>query len=188
MAAVEAGCKGNAMGVLFCLFHQSGLWDWDTGQTVREISHKDLGKAMGNLSYNTIRKAVTELRHAGILGYADYRGKGVKWSDGSGHANRYKLLIPPLDPPQNLGTPLPKKRADPYPKNVHHYTYTTTIPLISIRGAQARLVGATLIKRPLATLARTMGKRCENEQMKCLTKYSTTRTISGKHGRLSMIF
>lgn len=146
------------MGVLFCLFHQSGLWDWDTGQTVREISHKDLGKAMGNLSYNTIRKAVTELRHAGILGYADYRGKGVKWSDGSGHANRYKLLIPPLDPPQNLGTPLPKKRADPYPKNVHHY-HTPYIHKGSAGAPSRRDVDKATIGDPSADHGQALRKR-----------------------------
>lgn len=131
-AAVAAGCKGNAMGVLYCLFMQSGLWDWNTGQTVREISHKDVAKAMGGIEYKTVQKAITELRKAGVMGYADHRGRGTVWSDGTGHANRYKLLLPPKDPtqktgtphqdpPQKTGTPPPKKRADPYPKNGYHY-------------------------------------------------------------------
>ena len=93
---MAAGCKGNEMGLLYCLFHQSGLWDWTTGQTNRPISHNDLAKAMGGLSYNTVKNAMASLRKAGILGYADHRGRGVKWSDGSGHANRYKLLLPPV--------------------------------------------------------------------------------------------
>ena len=99
------------MGVLYCLFMQSGLWDWTTGQTIREISHSDISKAMGGVDYKTVQKAVTALRASGVLGYAASKGRGVKWADGTGKANRYQLLLPALNPSQKTGRPLPKKRA-----------------------------------------------------------------------------
>ncbi len=128
-AAIAAGCKRGAMSVFYCLMHQRGLWDWATGQTTREIAHSDLAKALGGADYKTIQRGITALRQAGVLTYADERGRGVKWSNGEGKANRYKLLLPPLSgvvggedtPTQKTGRPLPKKRADPYPKNGQHY-------------------------------------------------------------------
>lgn len=109
------------MGVLYCLFMQSGLWDWATGQTTRPISHKDIGESMGGINYKTVQTAIRQLREAGILGYADHRGRGVKWQDGSGHANKYKLLLSAKDPTQKTGRPLVKKREAPSPKNGQHY-------------------------------------------------------------------
>ena len=120
-AAIQAGCKGNTMGVLYCLFMQSGLWDWTTGQTMREISHKDIAKAMGGVDYKVVQRATTALRAAGVLGYAASRGRGVKWADGTGKANRYQLLLPAADPSPKKGRPLPQKGADPFPKKGQHY-------------------------------------------------------------------
>lgn len=119
--AVTAGCSGNAMGILYCLFNQSGLWDWQTGQTNRPISHRDIGKAMGGLGYDTVRRAIAKLRKAGILDYADHRGRGVVWSDGTGQANKYKLMLPPLGGGQNITTPPVKNATGPRANNDHHY-------------------------------------------------------------------
>lgn len=115
-AAIAAGCKGNEMGILYCLFMKI---DFNTG-TTPELSHRDLGADMGGLSFNTVRAAIGRLRRAGIVRYADYRGKGVKWADGSGHANRYQMALPPIDPVQNLDRGVSKKQPAPPPKNVHH--------------------------------------------------------------------
>ena len=106
------------MGVLYCLFMQSGLWDWNTGETTREIAHSDIAAAMGGLNYKTIRDAIRALREAGVLGYAR---KGVKWSNGEGKANRYKLLLPGLTPSQKTARPPAEKRPDPRVKNGQHY-------------------------------------------------------------------
>lgn len=117
-AAIEAGCKGNEMGILYCLFTKI---DFDTGATP-ELAHMDLGADMGGVSFNTVRKCIGSLRKAGIIRYADYRGRGVKWADNSGHANRYQMAIPPLDPVQNLDRGVSKKDTAPCTKNVHHYS------------------------------------------------------------------
>jgi len=105
------------MGILYCLFMKI---DFNTG-TTPELSHKDLGADMGGLSFNTVRAAIRRLKKAGIIRYAEHRGKGVVWADGSGHANRYQMAIPPVDPVQNLDRGVSKKRPAPPPKNVHHY-------------------------------------------------------------------
>jgi len=105
------------MGILYCLFMKI---DFTTG-TTPELSHKDLGADMGGLGFKAVSAAIGRLRKAGIIRYADFRGRGVKWSDGSGHANRYQMAFPPIDPVQNLDRGVSKKEPAPPPKNVHHY-------------------------------------------------------------------
>ncbi len=105
------------MGVLYCLFTKI---DFDTGQTP-EIAHTSLGDDMGGLGYNTIQKAVTALRKAGVITYAGFRGRGTVWSDGQGKANRYQMTLPGEDPSQKLGGGVPKKEADPLPKTGNHF-------------------------------------------------------------------
>ena len=116
-AAIAAGCKGNEMGILYCLFMKI---DFNTG-TTPEIAHSDLGADMGGLSFDTVRKCIRALRNAGIIRYADYRGRGVKWSDNSGHANRYQMALPPIDPVEKTHRGVGEKHPDPLGKNTHHY-------------------------------------------------------------------
>lgn len=116
-AAVAAGCKGNVMGVLYCLMTKI---NWATGETP-ELAHTSLGEDMGGLHRDTIRGYIRELRAAGIIRYADYRGKGVVWSDNSGHSNRYQMALPVIDPVVNHHTPPGENTTPPRGKSPHHY-------------------------------------------------------------------
>lgn len=115
--ALEAGCKGNEMGILYCLFTKI---DYGTGQT-QALAHKDLGSDMGGLSFDTVRKCIGNLRKAGVIKYADYRGKGVKWGDGSGHANRYQMALPVSDPVEKTHRGVGENSTIPPGKNTHHF-------------------------------------------------------------------
>ncbi|KPU83823.1 hypothetical protein JI58_02290 [Marinosulfonomonas sp. PRT-SC04] len=123
--AVDAGCKGNTMGVFFYLCAQK--IDWVTGQTT-EISHRTIGQEMG-LAYHAVQRAITALIGAGVM---KHEKKGVVWANGAGRANIYQFSLQPTPSPKQGRAP-PQNREEPLPKTGNHYIN----PYIQKRGASA---------------------------------------------------
>jgi hypothetical protein len=115
--ALERGCGISAMA---CLYFIAGKIDWETGVMPYQLAHKTLGARIGGASYNTVARAMKQLREAGVI---DYQSRGNNYDGGD--ANIYRFKLPPTQnlggvpdtPTQKLGSPPPKNGADPYPKN-----------------------------------------------------------------------
>lgn len=106
--ALERGCGISAMA---CLYFIAGKIDWETGVMPYQLAHKTLGARIGGASYNTVARAMKQLREAGVI---DYQSRGNNYDGGD--ANVYRFKLPPT---QNLGTPPitpPKNWVPPHPK------------------------------------------------------------------------